>query len=246
MPTPRLALVAVSAAVALAAAACGSSSSDAGVLAGKSPSQILQYALGRAKDQTYLQYALKSSGGSTTQTIDGEAEQNGGLQAVQTGSDQITVELVNGVAYFEGNAGGLEDTLGLSKTDSTTYADKWIEVTQSESLYEPITESVTILGILDQLKPSGTLVAGKPGKLAGHEAIGITGGLPGSTTSTSVTGNAELYVSTADGLPVGFSGQATSDGETIQDVAGFKWGTTVTLNAPASPVQYSSLPGTSS
>ncbi len=123
------------------------------------------------------------------------------------------------------------------------YAGQWLSVARSDALYHSISDAVTLRGIFTQLAPTGSLVESTPGTVAGHEVIGVRGGLPG-TAQRGVTGNAVLYVSTASPtLPVGFTGQATTGTKSVTDVGAFShWGEPLRLQPPSSAMPYSSIP----
>jgi len=226
--------------------ACGSGSA-AGALAGKTPAQILQAAVDAANAQTSVHYELKASGGNQQQTIIGDAGKTNGDQIVTTGSNTVEVLVIGSAAYLQGNVGGLQQTLGLPADAAAQAAGKWISVSPSDTLYQPITGAITLRGILQQLKPTGTLQESTPGKISGKEVIGVRGGLP-SNTASGVNGSAVLYVATATPtLPVGFSGQATTtvngQNQTVTDIGVFKnWNEPLKLQAPPSSIPFASLP----
>lgn len=233
-----LALVAVS----LAAAAC--SSGGPGDLAGKTPTQILAAGIAAGEAQVGVHYVIKAAGGSSTQTVTGDAARNAGVQTVVTGSNAVEVVLLSdGSAYLRGNMGGLEQTVGLPNTVAPTYADKWISVAHSDPLYQPLTEFITVRGILTQLSPSRPLQASTPGTVDGQIVIGVRGGLPGSA-QPGITGNAVLYVSTAaPTVPVGFTGRATNTSTTVNDTGTFtRWGEQVRPRRPAGATPFSQIP----
>jgi len=142
-----------------------------------------------------------------------------------------------------GNAGGLQNTIGMPAASATKYAGKWISVATSDALYQPISQAVTMNGVLGQLKPQGTLSALAPGKIAGHSVIGVKGGLPGKSQA-GVTGSTVLYVATANPtVPVGFDGEAKNGTQTVTDVGAFShWGEKIALTAPTLAVPFSSIP----
>lgn len=224
------------------AAACGNGS-PAGALDGKSASQILATGIAAAEAQRGVHYVLEAKGQAQTQTISGDAGRSDGVQTVQTGVDEVEVEVIAGKAYVKGNAGGLQHTLGLPAASATKYAGQWLSVAPSDSLYQPITKAVTLHGIFNQLEPTGKLESSTPGMVAGHEVIGVRGGLPGNSQG-GVTGDATLYVSTASStLPVGFTGQATTSGKQVTEVGAFThWGEQLHLQAPTATVPFSSVP----
>lgn len=247
---PRL-LPAAAAATTLAGlvlGACGSGSA-AGALAGKTPAQILQAAVDAADKQSSVHYVLQATGGSAKQTIAGDAGTTDGEQTVTTGANTVQVLVIGTAAYLQGNVGGLQQTLGLPADAAAQAAGKWISVAQSDTLYQPITGAITLHGILQQLKPTGTLQESTPGKVGGKEVVGVRGGLP-SNTANGVNGSAVLYVATSTPtLPVGFSGQATTtvsgQSQTVTDIGAFtNWNEPLHLQAPPSSIPFASLPKT--
>ena len=58
---------------------------------------------------------------------------------------------------MQGDAGGLTSAMGLSSTVAANYANKWIAVHSTDSLYKSIVSAVTLAGTLAQLNPTGTL-----------------------------------------------------------------------------------------
>lgn len=221
-------------------AGCGGSA--AGALSGKSATQILSTSLAAAVAQRGVHYELQASTSTQHQTIEGDAGPNEGIQEVTNGSDEVEVELVDGTAYLQGNAGGLEAEVDLSASMASAYAGRWIAVSSADTLFEPIAAAVTEHGIISQLTPTGKLHTASPGKVEGQEAIAVIGGLPGSVAQ-GVTGEAILYVSTkAPDVPVAFQGTASNSSEKVTDVGVFnRWGERLALTAPSGAVPYSAL-----
>ena len=74
--------------------------------------------------------------------------------------------------------------MGFAATVATNYANKWIAVHSTDSLFKSIVSAVTLAGTLAQLNPTGTLTVtaptdgGRPpgrrrqGRAPGHAAIG--------------------------------------------------------------------------
>ena len=225
----------------VALAAC--SGPAAGALAGKDASQVLSAGVSAAQHQSSVHYVLEASGQSQRQTITGDAGTDSGDQEIVTGADQVQVELIHGAAFVKGNAGGLQHTIGLPAASATRFAGQWISVQPSDTLFRPITQAVTILGILRQLEPKAPLQESTPGAVGGHEVVGVRGSLPGAT-QPGVTGTAVLYVSTATPtLPLGFSGQAKNGQRTVTEAGAFsRWGAALHLSAPSGAVPFSSVP----
>ena len=223
------------------AAGCGGP--GLGDLSGKSADEIMNLALSNAEAQSGVHYQLHATTGTQTQVITGDAGQTEGEQEVATGSNVVDVQLIGAMAYVKGNAGGLQFTIGLPAAVATAYANKWISVVSSDSLFQPITQAVTVKGIFSQLKPSGTLSTGAPTTIDGQDAVGVSGGLPGQVTQ-GVTGTAVLYVTLhRTNLPVAFSGTAREAQRHVTDIGAFsRWGEHLALTPPSGAVAFSSLP----
>lgn len=236
-------MLAVVAAVAVAAALAGCGGPDLGTLAGKSPDQILSTAVADAEAQAGVHYQLHATSGSQNQVITGDAGASEGEQEVATGTSVVDVQLIGGTAYVRGNAGGLQQTIGLSAAVATTYAEKWISVAPTDTLFQPITQAVTLRGIFGQLSPSGTRSAGPPTTVGGQRAVGVRGGLPGQVAQ-GVSGTAVLYVSIrSPNLPVAFSGEAHAANQHVTDIGAFdRWGEHLALTPPPGAVAFASLP----
>lgn len=223
------------------AAGCGGP--DLGALAGKSPDQILSTAIASAEAETGVHYQLHATIGSQNQVVTGDAGGTEGEQEVASGTDVVDVQLIGATAYVKGNAGGLQHTIGLPATVAASYADRWIAVVSSDTLYQPITQAVTLRGIFGQLRPSGTHSAGAPTTVDGQRAVGVRGGLPGQVAQ-GVSGTAVLYVTTRrPNLPVAFSGEAQSATQHVTDIGTFsRWGEHLALTPPPGAVAFASLP----
>ncbi len=73
------------------------------------------------------------------------------------GSQHIQVIYVGGVAYVQGDSEGLTSAMGLTSTVANSYANKWIAVHSTDSLFKSIVSAVTLAGTLAQLNPTGKL-----------------------------------------------------------------------------------------
>jgi len=235
--------------LAAAATSCSSSPSapttkaTVGDLNGKTPAQILSAATTAANKAGSAHYVLTAVQGKQTQTITGDAAQSQGRQSVVQGSQNIQVIYVGGIAYVQGNAAGLTSAMGITATVAKTYADKWIAVHSSDSLYKSIVSAVTLAGTLEQLDPSGTLAITGVTTVGGLQAIGVKGGLPG-TPQSGVTGSTTLFVATSKPtVPLKFSGTASQGSQHVHDTGIFTdWGKALDLSAPAGAVAFSTLP----
>jgi hypothetical protein len=232
----------------LGAASCGSSGSSTGqlgVLAGKKPAQILTAANAAAHAAGSAHYVLTAVQGTQSQTISGDASGTEGQQKVTEGTQHIQVVYVGGVAYVQGDSGGLASAMGFSAAVAKTYAGKWLAVHNTDSLFKSIVQAVTLESTLSELAPSGHLTITGNATVAGSQAIGVKGGLPGPAQS-GVTGTTTLYVATSKPtLPLEFKGVATQGTAQVVDTGTFsRWGKPLNLKAPTGTVDFSTVPTT--
>jgi len=245
----KLVAVVISTLFAVAASSCSSSPSTpvstatVGALAGKTPAQILSAANAAANKAGAAHYVLTAVQGKESQTITGDASQNEGRQSVVQGTQHIQVVYVGGVAYVQGDSGGLTSAMGMTASVAKTYANKWIAVHSTDSLFKSIVSAVSLAGTLEQLNPSGKLTLTKASTVGGQQVVGVKGGLPG-TPQSGVTGTSTLFVSASKPtVPVKFSGTASEGTQHVVDTGTFtNWGKALNLSAPAGSVAYSSLP----
>ena len=235
----------------LVAASCGSSPSTpttiahVGDLAGKTAGQVLSAAISAAGAQRTAHYVMTARNAGQTQTISGDAGPNEGQQTVTQGKQQIKVVYVGSVAYVQGNASGLSSVMGLKPATASTYAGKWIAIHKTDSLYNSIAKSVTLVSTLTQLEPSGRLTLTGLSTAAGRQVIAVRGGLPGPPQS-GVSGSATYYIATSHPtLPLRFSGAVQSGTQSAVDDGTFSaWGAPLHLQVPAPTVEFSSIPTT--
>jgi hypothetical protein len=233
------------------AAACGSSATGpvthTGSLSGKTASQVVLAATSAANALGSVHYELTASQAKQSESVIGDATTSGGRQEITIGALHIQVVIVGGVAYAQGNSTGLQSFMGIPSTQSSKYADKWIAVHQSDSLYAGISQAVTLSTALDQLTPSGKLKLTSTRTVQGREALGVQGGLPGPAQQ-GLSGATTLYVATSKPtVPLSFSENSTavSSGKTQHEVstgAFTHWGEHLHLSASQGAVAFSSIP----
>jgi hypothetical protein len=242
--------------LAITAAACTSSSTSStstsagaapkaqvGALNGKTPAQILSAATAAARKADSAHYVLTAVSGKNSQSIVGDSSTQEAQQTLSQGTQHIQVVYIGGVAYVQGNAAALTTDLGFAATVATSYANKWIAVHKTDSLFKSLVSAVTLTSTLNQLNPSGTLTLTNPTTVAGRQTIGVKGGLPGPPQS-GITGTATLYVATsAPTVPLKLTGTATQGTQHVTETGTFSdWGKPVHLTTPTGAVAFSSVP----
>jgi hypothetical protein len=243
VPVMLVALVALIATSCSSSGSGGAQTASIGSLSGKTATQILTAATAAAKKSGSAHYVLSAVEGTSSQTITGDASETEGQQTVAQGSQNIQVIYVGGIAYVRGDSGGLTSAMGLAAAVATTYANKWIAVHSTDSLFKSIVSAVTLAGTLAQLNPTGKLTLTDSTTVAGRAAVGVKGGLPG-TPQSGVTGVTTLYVAASQPtVPLKFSGTAQEGSQKVKDTGTFThWGKALKLTAPTGAVAFSSLP----
>jgi hypothetical protein len=231
--------------LALLLVACGGGGGggSSGALAGQTPKQVLAGALAAAEKSGSVHFKLLGSESGKTETIEGDTSTTDGREVITAGTLSIQAEVVGRGAYVKGNAGGLEDQMGLSAASAATYAGKWISISPTDAPYASITKAVSLEGTLGDLKPTGDLTFTGVSTHASQSVLGVKGGLPpGAAKGT--TGSAVLYVSTSKPtVPILFDVEQDTSGTKESDVGTFSnWGKPLQLVAPAVTVPFSSLP----
>jgi hypothetical protein len=247
----KIVVGALGALMAVPAAACSSSSTPTsagpkaqlGALNGNTPAQILTAATAAARKAASAHYVLTAVQGKSSQTISGDSAPLEAEQTVSLGTQHIEVIYVGGVTYVRGNAAGLTSDMGFATTVAANYANKWIAVHSADAPFKSIVAAVTLTGTLEQLNPTGTLTLTQPTTIAGRQAIGVKGGLPGPSQS-GVTGTATLYVSASrPTVPLKLTGTANEGTQHVKEIGTFSdWGKALHLTAPSGAVAFSSVP----
>jgi len=220
----------------------GPSTAQVGDLAGETGSQVLAAALAAADTAGSDHYVLDTAEDSQKETATADYAPNEAHELLAVGTQQVEVLYVAGVAYVRGNAGGLESAMGLKPATATAYAERWIAVTPSNSLYSSLVKTTTLNSTLQSLKPTGKLTFTPPTTIEGRQALGVQGGLPPGTAS-GVTGSTVLYVAaTKPTVPLEFKGDAVVSGSPVTSKALFtRWGQALHLSAPATSVPLSTV-----
>jgi len=146
------------------------------------------------------------------------------------------------VAYLQGDANYLQNSLGLTASGASTYAGRWIAFRSSDNGYEQVAGGDTLSTALTAT-PTGSLTMTKATMVDGKSVVGISGGLPADATQGGITGSEVLYVSdTLPYLPVRLVAhvhQGTQSGTSL--VTFSYWGEGVSVTAPSNSSPVSSI-----
>lgn len=187
-----------------------------------------------------VHYASSSSQSKVTLVEIGNAGPASGTQLVSMGPtvqsqpDSATIEVIGGITYLKGNAGGLQNLAGFSASQATEAAGQWIQFATDNSLFSPVVAGVRSSDIAKELALKGPLKFGKARTLDGFRVEAIEG----TQKFGKITGRVVLYVrARGSHVPVeedslGADGQPSP----AEHVTYSSWGETVRPEAPQATV----------
>jgi hypothetical protein len=223
-------------------AACGGGGGGAtNALQGKTASQVVSAALAAAKASGSVHFDVKAKASTQTETIVGDASATDGRETISGDGLTIEAEVIGKEAFVKGNAGALEDEMGLTGPVARSNAGKWISISSTDKPYASITTAVRLKGTLSELDPTAPLALTGTATRAGQSVVGVRGGLPGTASGT--TGTATLYVAkTSPNVPIVFDVEESSSGTKQSEIGTYTdWGQPLQLVAPTSTVAFSKL-----
>lgn len=245
-PKRRLvaALAVVGAAVILASVLVFTLGSGSGTngLAGRSAAQVLAMTTAASKRQgsVHMTESDKPTGSGTY-----DVGSTRGMQTITDGSEgNASLLVLPGIAYLKGDAEFLETQVGLSVSNASLYAQRWISFVPNDSAYDyqQLVAGDTLGSALSESTPSGRLTLTSQRSVDGQSVVGLSGGL-GALTPSGAKGTEILYVSTvAPYLPVEFVLSGTYEGQAVNTTLTFSdWGEPISVTAPSGATPESSI-----
>ena len=248
MKRPALGLVTV--ALAVTVSACTGATTPPNTLRGLTPGEIVDTATAAALHFGGAHYNIQNTGTAAEPDGTGDAGVNAGDEILTAGNDKVALLYVKPNVFVRGNASGLEDILAINATIAQRGADKWISIPADNPLWQQISSAMTISGLLDELRPTGTLEESSPGQLGKYQVIGVRGNL-----GQGKAGQATFWVSTASpnvltsaetkstGTPSPSSSTSSTQGSTDLVIVFSKWGERIRLTPPTPVLTYASIAG---
>ncbi len=136
--------------------------------------------------------------------------------------------------YVRADAAALTTTYSMTSANATLFSNEWLELTPTTSIYDSVAYATTLASDFSQVRFVGRLHLGGVGVLEGKKVRAIEGTVPAINGAPRFNGT--LYVSaTGKALPVRFH---EIRGSTVIVVTWSKWGSGVSLTAPAGAVAY--------
>ena len=151
---------------------------------------------------------------------------------------QVTILVLDDMAYVEGDTNGLELLLGLTKSQASKYAGQWISIPKADKDYNRVAAAVTLGSFVQEITPHGHLAAFK-GKLHGTRVIGVRG-----TSGTGKKKSLQVLAARAQGKPLPLEEDEFAPGrQYISRTAMTKWNESVQVQAPSSSTPISTVRG---
>lgn len=155
-----------------------------------------------------------------------------GRQVIDDNGGHMTVLVMDGATYVEGDTEALEHDLDAPPQDATELAGRWLSIPPGNPLFKPVSDAVTLESDFSQVRFNGPLKRGAEERIDGTATIPITGTLAGTPHHERVA--ATLYVSTGD-RPLPIELRASGHGLS-EETEWTHWGHAVVINAPSAVV----------
>jgi hypothetical protein len=125
----------------------------------------------------------------------GDSGPASGTQSVATGkdgvTDTITIEVIGGLTYVKGNAGGFQALVGMDATTAQQFAGRWIQFSTTNATFAQVVAGVRSHDVADELELKGPLTLGRAATVGGVAVDAIVGR---QTTNAKKTQRVVLYV----------------------------------------------------
>ena len=210
---------------------------------------IMEAALAHGGSRPSLHYVSTSIGNNVTTTIIGDVNRTSGSQTVTLSYKGTTIsmliELVGHEAYFRGSAAAIANVIGLSPTQSSAAAGRWVSLVPTDSAYESTAAALTVSSVMSELALSAPISGARTVALGVRKVLEISGAWTGEgiTAADHATGKLKVSMGSTS-LPIRFSGVEPESSKSPRFTASFvisKWGEAVHVVPPADSVPLSTI-----
>jgi hypothetical protein len=215
----------------------------------RTPSQVLVASKTAAASETSLHYVATTKTPADSVTITGDVSKTEGKQTIVADVNgqigHVTVMLVGGSAYFEGDEPGLAAFMGLPQSIAVKYANQWVSLSPSDTEFSAVASGLTTSSALLQSPISKPLSLQGLSEKSGRRVMTIGGfasGIPNGSTK-KVTIPVRLYVDAKGrSLPVLYTANRTVDKKKESASVTFSgWGEPISVTTPSGAVPIGSL-----
>jgi hypothetical protein len=199
-------------------------------LAALSPRQILSRAEAAATAAGSLHFSSTTKDGSSSIVFSDDSASSDGRQDITISSGgQMTVLVLRGVGYVDGNATALSGFLGLPSPTALQLAGRWISFTSGDPGYQQVVSGVTTGAVLSEITPVGALTKTAPTTVDGQTVVGVRGPAPASDGMPAGSKVTVYVAATGRPLPVSCLEGSGSD---QTDITLSRWGEPVSVAVP--------------
>lgn len=195
-----------------------------------------QAALKAASAQN-VHYVSKATEQGVGLKVVGDTGKTSGTQVIQvingSTTESLSVILVGTTGYVRGNDAGLQKALGLTASQSSTYANKWLSFPTSNTTLSELVSGLRNSNVASELEMTGPYKFGSSTTISGQAVQAIEGT---AATSSGTKVPIILYVS-SDGRPVEEITNPKAKSSSIKGTVTFSnWGEVTHPKAPATSV----------
>ena len=126
-----------------------------------------------------VHYVSSSTEAQVSLLESGDAGPASGTQTVATGkgnlNDTITIDVIGGLTYVKGNAGGLVALAGLNTANALQAAGKWIEFSTNDAAFSEVVVGVRSHDVATELELKGPLTLGHASTIDGIAVDAVDG-----------------------------------------------------------------------
>ncbi|HUB71112.1 MAG TPA: hypothetical protein VL984_11870 [Acidimicrobiales bacterium] len=188
------------------------------------------FAAERAVEWTYR---IKAYGGSFVEVVH-DGVHDGTAHVTLTVGGQVAKldRVLDGKAFFEGNAAGLTYFADLKAADSKLEAGKWVYVPKDSLFFASYANGLTMSSAVQQLYLGGTVTSLPPKTLSGRKVLEVHEALKSKGTTYSM----DVYIR-ASGRPLPVEAVLTVNGVPATIAFG-PWGVPPTAKVPKGAVPF--------
>jgi hypothetical protein len=185
-----------------------------------------------------VHYVSSSTVSQVSLLESGDSGPASGTQSVATGkgglTDTITIDVIGGLTYVKGNAGGFQALVGMDAATAQQVAGRWIEFSTTNATFAQVVAGVRSRDVANELELKGPLTLGRATTLGGIAVDAIEG----TQTYAKKKQRVVLYVrARGSHVPVEEDAvDASGKPNGALHVAYSRWGETVRPQAPQGAV----------
>jgi hypothetical protein len=133
-----------------------------------------------ATTKSWSVHYVSSSNASQVSLLEtGDSGPASGTQSVATGkgnlNDMITIDVIGGLTYVKGNAGGFQALVGLDAATAQQVAGRWIEFSTTSATFAQVVAGVRSRDVANELVLKGPLTLGHATTVGGVAVDAIEG-----------------------------------------------------------------------